>query len=83
MISFAETVNPDRSTGVYTAIRTTKCERCLTGEDATFRACSDLIDMAVCAACAEEARRLGITVERKTESRGDEIWPGKKTRLGR
>jgi hypothetical protein len=40
-----------------------KCERCLRDEEATYRVHTDLIDMKVCAACAEEARRLGIAVE--------------------
>jgi hypothetical protein len=39
-----------------------KCQRCPRGEDATFRVVTDLIDMRVCTACAEEARRLGIPV---------------------
>lgn len=40
-----------------------KCQRCLRDEEATYRVHSDLIDMKVCAACADEARRLGIAVE--------------------
>jgi hypothetical protein len=40
-----------------------KCERCLKREEAKYRVHTDIIDMKVCAACAEEARRLGITVE--------------------
>lgn len=40
-----------------------KCERCLRGEEAKFRVRSDIIDMKVCAACADEARKLGIAVE--------------------
>jgi protein-arginine kinase activator protein McsA len=39
-----------------------KCERCLR-EEAKFRVRTDLIDMKVCAACAAEARRLGLAVE--------------------
>lgn len=39
------------------------CGRCLSGEDATYRVYSDVMDMAVCAACADEARKLGIGVE--------------------
>jgi hypothetical protein len=34
-----------------------KCQRCCGREEAT------VIDMKVCAACADEARRLGIAVE--------------------
>jgi hypothetical protein len=40
-----------------------KCQRCLRGEEATHRVRSDVIDMKVCAACADEARRLGLAVE--------------------
>jgi hypothetical protein len=40
-----------------------KCQRCVRGEEATYRVRSDVIDMKVCAACADEARRLGLAVE--------------------
>lgn len=40
-----------------------KCQRCWRVEAATYRVRSDLIDVKVCAACAAEARRLGIVVE--------------------
>jgi ribosome-binding protein aMBF1 (putative translation factor) len=40
-----------------------KCERCLNGKEAKYRVHSDMIEMKVCAACAEEAGRLGIAVE--------------------
>ena len=39
------------------------CQRCLTGKEAKYRVYTDIIDMKVCAACADEARRLGIAVE--------------------
>ena len=39
-----------------------KCQRCSNGE-AAYRVHTDAIDMKVCAACAAEARRLGIAVE--------------------
>ena len=39
-----------------------KCERCRR-EEAACRVRSDVIDMKVCAACADEATRLGIAVE--------------------
>jgi len=39
------------------------CQRCSRGEEASYRVRSDLIDMKVCAACADEARRLGLAVE--------------------
>ena len=40
-----------------------KCERCLRGEEAKYRVYTDAMEMAVCAACADEARNLEITVE--------------------
>ena len=40
-----------------------KCQRCLSGQEATYRVRSDVIDMKVCGACAAEAGRLGIAVE--------------------
>jgi hypothetical protein len=39
-----------------------KCQRCLERES-RYRAVSDLMDIAVCATCAQEARRLGIRVQ--------------------
>ena len=35
----------------------------MTGKEAKYRIYSDIIDMKVCAVCADEARRLGLTVE--------------------
>jgi hypothetical protein len=40
-----------------------ECQRCSTGKEAKYRVYTDVIDMKVCAACADEARRLGIAVE--------------------
>ena len=40
-----------------------KCQRCFRGEEAKYRVYTDIIDMKVCVACAEEARELGIAVE--------------------
>jgi hypothetical protein len=40
-----------------------KCQRCCSREETSYRVWSDVIDMKVCAACAAEARRLGIAVE--------------------
>jgi hypothetical protein len=40
-----------------------KCQRCLRDEAATCRVFTQIIDMKVCAACADEALRLGINVE--------------------
>lgn len=39
-----------------------KCERCCRNEEATYRVRSDVIDMKVCAACANEGTRLGLAV---------------------
>ncbi len=38
------------------------CQRCLSGE-AAYHVYTDEVDMKVCAICAEEARKLGISVE--------------------
>ena len=40
-----------------------KCQRCLSGKEAIYRVYSDALDTVVCAACADEARRLGLDVE--------------------
>jgi len=40
-----------------------KCERCVRAEEAQYRARSDVIDMKVCAPCAAEGSRLGLTIE--------------------
>jgi hypothetical protein len=40
-----------------------KCQRCSRREEATYCVRSDVIDMKVCAACADEARGLGLAVE--------------------
>ena len=40
-----------------------KCQRCWRGAYAAYRVRSDVIDMKVCAACAEEAKKLGMIVE--------------------
>jgi hypothetical protein len=40
-----------------------ECQRCLTGKQAKYRVYTDIMDMKVCEACADEARKLGIAVE--------------------
>jgi hypothetical protein len=40
-----------------------QCERCKSGAEAIFRVRTDILDMPVCAACAKEARMIGIPVE--------------------
>ena len=39
-----------------------QCQRCLINE-VRYRATTDIMDIKICLFCAEEARRLGITVE--------------------
>jgi hypothetical protein len=43
-------------------LRQVMCERCISGGAAIYVVSSDVIQMRVCAACAEEARKLGLTV---------------------
>jgi len=40
-----------------------ECERCFTGEEAKYRAYTDIIDIKVCAVCADKASKLGIAVQ--------------------
>jgi hypothetical protein len=40
-----------------------ECERCFTGDEARYRAYTDIIDIKVCSACADKARNIGIAVE--------------------
>src|SRR5262244_1589013 len=41
-----------------------KCQRCLRdGAQAGYRVFTEMIDIKVCVACADEARKLGINVE--------------------
>ena len=41
-----------------------KCQRCLReGAEAIHRVFTEMIDIKVCAWCADEARKLGINVE--------------------
>ena len=41
-----------------------KCERCMSNEEGIYRVSSDVMEVNVCPACAVEARRLRLTVER-------------------
>jgi hypothetical protein len=44
-------------------VRTTiKCERCLTGANAEYYVCSDVLHLRVCKTCADEATKLGLRV---------------------
>jgi len=40
-----------------------KCQRCMSAEEATYRAYTKGMDMKVCGLCAAEAQKLGIAVE--------------------
>jgi protein-arginine kinase activator protein McsA len=40
-----------------------KCQRCDSGNEARFRVVSEVLDMQVCADCAEEARELGRSLK--------------------
>lgn len=40
----------------------TKCQRCLTENEARYRAYTDMMEIDICTQCAEEARRLGISL---------------------
>lgn len=40
-----------------------KCQRCERDEEVGYRVYSDVINLIVCRSCAEEARKLGISVE--------------------
>jgi hypothetical protein len=40
-----------------------KCQRCENDNEAEFRVVSDILDIKVCADCAGEARRLGMSLE--------------------
>ena len=39
------------------------CQRCLRAEQPRYRVHTDAIDMRVCASCAEEARKIRMSVE--------------------
>jgi hypothetical protein len=45
------------------------CQRCMKNERAAYRASSNVMAMNVCAACAAEAWRLGLTIEALRERR--------------
>jgi hypothetical protein len=46
-----------------------RCQRCVKAEEARYRAVTDLMDIQVCHACAEEARSIGIRVSPLRTSR--------------
>jgi len=68
----AEPAEPNRCSGDIGGARVAatvlvneekNCTRCLEARQARYRVHTDIIDMAVCPACAEEARSLEISVE--------------------
>ena len=50
-----------------------KCERCMSNEEGIYRVSSDVMEMSVCPACAVEARRLRLTVERLESDYGRRV----------
>ena len=40
-----------------------KCQRCGNEKEAEFRVVSDILDIKVCADCAGEARKIGLSLE--------------------
>jgi hypothetical protein len=40
-----------------------KCQRCGNDKEAEFRVVSDIMDIKVCADCAGEARKIGLSLE--------------------
>jgi len=40
-----------------------KCQRCENDKEAEFRVVSDAMNIKVCAECAKEARRIGVSLE--------------------
>ena len=43
-------------------MRNTTCQRCLTGNEVRYRAYTDIMEIDICNRCAQEARRLGISL---------------------
>ena len=48
---------------------TVACERCISGAEAMYVVTSDVLHMRVCVACAEEARKLDLTVTTRRKVR--------------
>ena len=40
-----------------------KCQRCGNDKEAEFRVVSDILDIKVCADCAGQARKIGLSLE--------------------
>jgi len=55
-----------------------KCQRCERGKEAEFRVISDILDIKVCADCAGEARKIGLSLEiLEIDKAKNERAPGK------
>lgn len=59
-----------------------KCERCMSNEEGIYRVSSDVMDVRVCPACASEARRLRLAVERLEPDYGSRVSSSVEARLG-
>lgn len=47
-----------------------QCQRCARKAEAVFRVRTDILDMLVCSACADEAQIIGIPVETAADKNG-------------
>jgi hypothetical protein len=47
-----------------------KCQRCLSDQPAAYRVYTDVLNIQVCATCAEEALGMGIAVEVPSAEKG-------------
>jgi hypothetical protein len=56
-----------------------QCERCCKGEEARYCVYTEAMEMTVCAACTDEARKLGISVERRDQERKPSCTSPRKT----
>ena len=60
-----------------------KCERCESDKEAEFRVISDVLDIKVCADCAREARKIGLSLEViEIDKAKNERGPGKAAARG-
>jgi hypothetical protein len=48
-----------------------ECQRCLFGKEAKYRVYTEAMETKVCAACAHEARRLGLSIEALDREEGE------------
>ena len=60
-----------------------KCKRCESDKEAEFRVISDVLDIKVCADCAQEARKIGLSLEViEIDKAKNERGPGKAAARG-